>query len=237
MPDGEVPHGQATGQGLHGGREAHGRDPAPAGLWGVRDPLDDWIRADGTALAGITASISRAMHARAWPPARPGAQAPLAAEVARVVNDGLDPKGAVFLEVDLDPRVLEGQVDGDLVAVDRAGRGAARRAAGDLGAEADLTGSGRPRPMSWPELLEDRAEPAGPSNTGMRGTSTCRIAGCHQERVIAVRSVSGSGIRLSRSGRTPARSRPAQVASSGSRAGSEPSTTRSMSPGLPSLPA
>lgn len=106
--DGVVPDGQATGQGLHPGVcEAHGRDPPPRRVCGgVRDPLDEFVQV---------------------------LQAPLAAQVTRPVDDGLDAKGAVFLQVDLDPRVLEAQVDGDLVtAVEQPGREDAGRLARHL---------------------------------------------------------------------------------------------------------
>ena len=43
-------------------------------------------------------------------------QAPLAAQVTRVVNRGLGPAGTVLLQLRLDPRVPEAQVDGDLLA-------------------------------------------------------------------------------------------------------------------------
>jgi hypothetical protein len=84
---------------------------------GARDPLDDWIREDAAALVG-----NYSIHQPGVARTRFGGQlvqvlqAPLAAQVTRVVNHGLDSEGAILLKVDLDPRVLEGQVDGDVAA-------------------------------------------------------------------------------------------------------------------------
>jgi hypothetical protein len=74
----------------------------------VRDPLDDWIREDAAALAG-----NYSIHQAGVACTRFGRQflqvlqAPLAAQVARVIDHGLDAKGAVFLQVDLDPGMPE----------------------------------------------------------------------------------------------------------------------------------
>jgi hypothetical protein len=66
-------------------------------------------------------------------------QAALAAQVTRRVDDGLDSERVVFLQVDLDPRVLEAQVDGDLVAAVEQPRGEdAGGLAGHLLPEDDL---------------------------------------------------------------------------------------------------
>ena len=75
----------------------------------MRDPLEDWIRKDA-ALAG-TFSVQQAFIDRT----RPGlelikiTQAPLAAEVTRRVDDGLDPQGALVFQVILSFRVSQGR--------------------------------------------------------------------------------------------------------------------------------
>jgi hypothetical protein len=95
----------------------------------VRDPLKDWIRKDA-ALAG-TFSVQQAPIDCT----RPGltivqvVQAALAAQVARRVDDRLDPQCPSVFQVLLDPRVLVEGVDGDLGA-----------AGDDLGLERALGG-------------------------------------------------------------------------------------------------
>src|SRR5215472_2492420 len=199
--DDEVPYGEATGQGLHPGvREAHGRDPPPRRVCGgVRDPLDDWIREDAAALAG-----NYSIHQPGVACTRFGRQfvqvlqAALAAQVTGVVDDGLYSERAVFLQVDLDPRVLEAQVDGDLVAaVEQPGGEDAGRLAGDPGAEDDLHVLGAAQAdVAGQQFLEHGPDPAGSSKTRVRETSICRMASCHQQPWSRSASVSGSGIRF-----------------------------------------
>jgi hypothetical protein len=75
-------------------------------------------------------------------------QAAFAAQVSGVVDDGPDPQRAVFLQVDLDPGMFEGQVHRDLVAaVQQPGGEGTRCPAGDLGGEDDLGVLGAPRFM------------------------------------------------------------------------------------------
>jgi hypothetical protein len=81
--------------------------------------------------------------------------------VTRRVDDRLHPKGAVFLQVDLDPRMPEAQVDGDLVAaVQQPGGELPAGAAGHLGAEDDLDVLG-PAQVHVPgqQLLKDGPHP------------------------------------------------------------------------------
>jgi hypothetical protein len=74
----------------------------------VRDPLDDWIREDAVALAG-----NDSIHQPGVACTRFGRQlvqvlqAPLAAQVTRIVDRGLDPQRAVFLQVILSFRARQ----------------------------------------------------------------------------------------------------------------------------------
>ena len=104
---GDGAHGdaQGAGQGLDPRvAKAHGCCSPPRRIHGgVRDPLKDWIRKDA-ALAG-TFSVQQALIDRT----RPGlkivkvVQAALAAQVARRVDDRLDPQRPSVFEVLLDP--------------------------------------------------------------------------------------------------------------------------------------
>ena len=109
---------QGAGQGLDPRvAETHGCSSPPVRVDGrVRDPLEDWIRKDA-GLAG-TFSLQQPGVDRTGPGLKliEVMQAPLAAQVARRVHDGLDPQGAAVFEVLLDAGVLVEGVDGDLGA-------------------------------------------------------------------------------------------------------------------------
>ena len=107
----------------------------------MRDPLEDWIRKDA-ALAG-TFSVQQPGIDRT----RPGLelikvmQPPLAAEVTRRVDDGLDPQGPLVFQVLLDAGVLVEGVDGDLGAAgDDLGLELRGGVGADLPVEDDLDG-------------------------------------------------------------------------------------------------
>ena len=73
-------------------------------------------------------------------PGGEGVQAGVAAQVARGVDDGLDPHGAAVLEVLLDPRMLAGQVEHDAAGVGTDGGPVDRSAEGARGVAADAAG-------------------------------------------------------------------------------------------------
>ena len=129
----------------------------------MRDPLDDWIREDAAALAGYysihQAGVACTRFGRQFLQVL---QAPLAAQVAGVVDHALDAKGAVLLQVDLDPGMPEGQVDGDLVgAVQQPGGEGPRGLAGDPGGEDDLGVLGQAQVhVAGQQLLKDGPDPA-----------------------------------------------------------------------------
>src|SRR5207245_3310385 len=116
--DGEAQHSQSAGQGLDPGvAEPQGRGPpAILGEGGLCDPRKGWTRKAARALAGMYS-----LHQPGVAVTGSGLQlaevvkAALAAEVGRVIADGLHPQGAVLLQVDLDAGVLEGEVHRDLV--------------------------------------------------------------------------------------------------------------------------
>ena len=116
--DGAQGDAQGAGQGLDPRvAKSHGCSSPPVRIHGrVRDPLEDWIRKD----AGLAGTFS--LQQPGVDRTRPGLklievmQAPLAAQVAGRVDDGLHPQGAAVFQVLLDAGVLVEGVDGDLGA-------------------------------------------------------------------------------------------------------------------------